>query len=341
MKKSLIGFILLLVVALSLSACGNNDTQAAGDKIQIVATTFPQYDWTKQILGEHAENAELTLLLDNGVDLHSYQPTVDDITKISGCDLFLYVGGESDTWVPDALKTAENKDMRVVNLLDTLGTAVKEEAIVEGMEHEHEGDEHDADHHDADEHESDNHEGEEPETDEHVWLSLKNAQIICSAIAQELGSIDPENAANYASNAEKYNAQLAKLYTEYKNTVDAAPYKTIVVADRFPFRYLTDELDLDYYAAFAGCSAETEASFETVMFLAEKINELKLHTVIVTESSDKSIAKTVIKNTTAKNQQIAVLDSMQSVTASDVSDGTSYLSVMENNLAVLHTALYE
>ena len=155
-------------------------------KLKIVTTIFPEYDWVKSILGDQTENVELTMLLDNGVDLHSYQPTADDIAKISDCDLFIYVGGESDGWVDDALKNASNKNMKVVNLLNVLGDNIKEEEVVEGMETE------------AEEEEAD---GEEaPEYDEHVWLSLKNTKTLCSAIASNLEAIDPDHADIYKTN---------------------------------------------------------------------------------------------------------------------------------------------
>lgn len=477
-------------------------------KLSIIATTFPQYDWIRQILGDKADTIELTLLLDDGVDLHSYQPTVEDIAKISTCDMFIYVGGDSDTWVHDALETATNKNMVVVNMLEVMGDKVKEEEIVEGMEHDHDhghshgeldpddihdrplsdwqGDwttiektlesgaldeyvEHSAhendndfetqkatyvqrwksdyetltisdasmafdgasadytyigyklvesdhgvsvwygfeaedngtdvpryiafsdhgtggpedEHGHADEHE---HEDESPhfhlrygnesfealtivenwsptyflsdaageeiaeamsgyghahehEFDEHVWLSLKNAQLICNYIAGELGRLDTQNSALYTANAQAYNTKLAALDAEYQTAVDSASVNTLLFGDRFPFRYLADDYGLSYFAAFSGCSAETEASFETIVFLAHKMDELSLKNVMVIESADQSIARTVIESTNAKGQQILVLDSMQSVTAQDVASGTSYLSIMESNLEVLKKAL--
>ena len=257
MKKTLALFLSLMLLISVLSGCGSQTTPTTDtDQLSIVCTIFPEYDWVKNLLGDEAKNAELTLLLDSGVDLHSYQPTADDIIKISTCDMFIYVGGESDAWVEDALKEATNKDMVVINLLEVLGDSVKEEEVVEGMEAEEEPD--------AEEQE------EEPEYDEHVWLSLKNAKLLCSYIAQQLALIDEANAQRYTNNADAYIAKLDALDAEYQTAVDSARVKTVLFGDRFPFRYLVDDYGLAYYAAFIGCSAETEASFETVASLAEK-----------------------------------------------------------------------
>ncbi len=350
MKKYLIIIISAIITAGFLTACASGASGTAkGDaegenRLQIVTTIFPEYDWVMNILGNNPADAEVSMLLDNGVDLHSYQPTADDILKISKCDMFIYVGGESDEWVEDALKEAVNKDMAVINLLDVLGDSVKEEEVVEGMqeeEHEHghdDGEEHEHEDGDAEEHEHDHEEGE-AEYDEHVWLSLRNAATLTGYISKELQRIDEKNADIYKKNTDDYIAKLNALDKEYADAVSAASVKTLLFGDRFPFRYLTDDYGLTYYAAFVGCSAETEASFETITFLAEKVDELSLHAVMTIEGKDKRIAETIIQNTKSKDQQILTLDSMQSTTSKDVGNGVSYLSVMENNLSVLKEAL--
>ena len=332
--KKLFSCVLAFVLALSLlsvSGTASAEEAAAAPKKRIVTTIFPIYDWVMNVLGEQAENAEVSMLLDNGVDLHSYQPTADDIVRISGCDLFIYVGGESDEWVRDALQEATNKNMTVINLMEALGDSVKEEELVEGMEHDHDHEQEEDHDHDA--------EAEEAEYDEHVWLSLKNAAVLCRAIAEALGQIDRENAACYTANAEAYTEKLNTLDAQYQAAVDAAALHTLLFADRFPFRYLADDYGLDYYAAFAGCSAETEASFETIFFLAGKLDELGLPAVLQIESADGSIARTVVESTQSRDQQILTMDSMQSTTAKDVADGANYLSIMEKNLDVLKAAL--
>lgn len=331
----LAGVLAIYYGATHVPASPAND--AKNDKLKIVCTIFPEYDWVRQILGDKVGDVEITMLLDNGVDLHSYQPTADDIVKVSTCDMFVYVGGESDAWVKDALKEATNKNMVVIDLLDVLGDSAKSEEVVEGMEaeeHEHEKSE-EHEHEEGEEHEHE----EGPEYDEHVWLSLKNAQVFCSYIAQQLGVIDAENAQLYADNAKKYNAQLASLDAEYQATVKAAKFDTFVFGDRFPFRYLVDDYGLKYYAAFVGCSAETEASFETVAFLAKKVSDLGLKSVITIEGPEHKIAETIIKNTNGKDQHVLTMDSMQATTKDDVAKGSTYLSIMKNNLNVLMDAL--
>ena len=504
MKRIFSAFLALAIIASLLCWNVAPAKAEAAKQLSIVTTIFPEYDWVRQILGDKFPDADVTMLLDNGVDLHSYQPTVDDIVKIATCDLFIYVGGESDSWVEDALKHSVNKDRKVINLLEVLGDSVKAEETVEGMqetEHHHDhsqevstfedsqvqnrslsdwagswqsayplaldgtldaafeamaasgemsaaeyktyyqtgyrtdisglsiqddhieftytdgkkvgsdyryvgyfiqnwstgtkaamyrfeavdpasgapeyiefndhmiapaaaehfhlrmsnesfdaivdpeaswptffpadmtGDEvceHMAGH---------DHEEHEEEMDEHVWLSLKNAQVLCDAISQALQAIDPENKEAYAANAEAYEKQLSALDEKYQEAVDNATYKTLLFGDRFPFRYLTDDYGLRYYAAFSGCSAESEASFETILFLAKKLDELGLPCILTIEGVRHKIAQTIVENTAKKNQSILALDSMQSTTSKDVAQGTTYLSVMEKNLDVLTDAL--
>ena len=503
MKKITALLLALLMLVGALAGCGKQNDTNKTDKLSIVTTIFPEYDWVKEILGDKADNAEITMLLDNGVDLHSYQPTADDIVKISDCDLFIYVGGESDGWVDDALKNATNKNMKVINLLDVLGDSVKTEEMVDGMQetkhsHSHEkkevsedrdlsdyegewqslypfmdenfknetvsymaeaegfDDENEAwdffykgnetdiryvnikgstiefvkedgtketgtyeydgfysdcwgetsiryqfkntgknsdapayvqfdDHlnypskaehfhlycgddakamldikynwptyypadiqseddmiHEFLKHyveDEDEHEHEEEEKDEHVWLSLKNAETLVDTISKSLQELDPDNKDTYSANSDAYVKKLSALDADYKAAVDGATYKTVLFGDRFPFRYMVDDYGLSYYAAFVGCSAETEASFETISFLAGKVDELNLPCVLTIEGAQHKIAETIVQNTAEKNQKVLTMDSMQSTTSKDVKNGTTYLSVMEKNLSVLKEAL--
>lgn len=509
MKKNFTIFLALTMVVGLLAGCGKKNAAETGEsdsnKLSVVTTIFPEYDWVKEILGDKADNAEVTMLLSNGVDLHSYQPTADDIVKISDCDLFIYVGGESDGWVEDALKESTNKDMKVIDLLEVLGDSVKTEETVEGMQetehaHDHskevstfedhevqdrslsdwagswqsaypfaldgtlddafaamaeegemtadeyktyyqngyktditniniEGDhiaftyedgkkvgsdykyigyyiqnwstgtkaamyrfeavdrtsgapiyiefndhmiesaaaEHfhirmsnesfdaivdpekswptffpaDMTGEDLCEHmEGHGHDHDhEEEADEHVWLSLKNAKTLVRAISDALQELDPDNKDTYAANTSAYIEKLSALDGAYQSAVDGAARKTVLFGDRFPFRYLVDDYGLSYYAAFTGCSAESEASFETVSFLAKKVDELKLPCVLTIEGKNHKIAETIVENTAEKNQKILTMDSMQSTTSEDVANGTTYLSVMEQNLSMLKEAL--
>ncbi len=333
----------LLLVAGSLAGCTEKPAGPAGTeaaRIRVVCTIFPAYDWVREVLGENPAGAELKLLSDSGIDLHSFQPTAKDILTIGGADFFLYVGGESDEWVDDALETAPNGGRIALNLLEALGSGAKEEETVEGMQ---EGHDHDDDHdHDEDGdhvHERDHDHDGGPEYDEHVWLSLRNAALFVDKIADALGTLDPANAPLYRENAARYNESLAALDRAYGQAVSEGRVKTLLFGDRFPFRYLTDDYGLDYYAAFAGCSAETEASFETIAFLAGKVDELGLQSVMTIEGTNHRIAETVVRSTAAKDQTIRTLDSMQSLTKQAIDGGATYRSIMEQNLAVLKEAL--
>jgi len=327
MKNKLFAAAAFGIAALGLFGCvgGSGSGYASGSgsdtrKLKIVASIFPEYDWTREVLGGLADEAELTLLLGSGTDLHSYQPTVSDIIKIADCDVFIYVGGESDEWVSEVLAENENEDRVVVNLMEALGDAVREEETLEGMQEE---------------------EGEEEETeyDEHVWLSLKNAKTLCGKIAEALGEADPGNAEEYEANAAVYSEKLDALDAEYESAVASSDKKALLFGDRFPFLYMADDYGIECYAAFSGCSAETEASFETIVFLAGKVDELGLKSVMTIENSDQKVAKTIVENTKEKNQKILTLDSMQGTTSEDISGGATYLSVMESNLDVLREAL--
>ncbi len=331
MKK--IFLLLTVLLSLTTSIFAKAKKAEKNNKLKVVTTIFPEYDWAREIIGDKASNVELTLLLGNGVDLHSYQPSIQDIAKISTADIFIYVGGESDGWVKDALKNAKNKNMKVINLLETLGDKVKAEEVKEGMQAEEE-EEHEHHHHHHDEDDE-----EEVEYDEHVWLSLRNAKILSAEIAAALCEKDAANAATYKANLANYSARLDALDVKYAAAVKAAGKKTILFGDRFPFRYLVDDYGLDYYAAFVGCSAETEASFETVIFLAKKVDELGLNSVLIIESGDGKIARTIIQNTKKKNAKVLTMDSIQSTTSKQAATGTTYLSIMEANLAILSEAL--
>ena len=499
MKKITALLLALMMLAGVLAGCGKPKDAGKAGKLKVVTTIFPAYDWVRAILGDKAENAEITMLLDNGVDLHSYQPTADDIVKISDCDLFVYVGGESDGWVKKALKSAANRNMKVINLLEVLGDSVKTEETVEGMQEDGHGHSHDEQlteddikdrtlsdfagawkslhpyllngdldkfcQHRAEEDEDSsttkdtylekyktswqcdaekisisgntitftygdgktvsaeytyagyqpkrndegeirsvryqfettsadapkyvqfNDHGHEPgeaehfhiyfgndgfdalmsaktnpffvkdtlsvedildelmghdhgeEADEHVWLSLKNAKTLVGAISNALQEFDPDNKDTYATNAAAYIEKLSALDGAYQSAVDGAAHKTVLFGDRFPFRYLVDDYGLRYYAAFAGCSAETEASFETVSFLAKKVDELGLPCVLTIEGKNHKLAETIVQSTAGKNQKVLTMDSMQSMTSKDAANGATYLSVMEQNLSVLKEAL--
>ncbi len=411
MKKVIAILVALVMVVGVFAACSNTTTEEENtEKLTIVTTIFPIYDWVMQVLGDEAENYNVVMLMDTGVDLHSYEATADDLITIYESDMFIYNGGESDEWVEDALENATNPDMVVIDLLvDVLGDDALTEVSVEGMQesddddHDHDDEDEDEDDHDhddeeeateededdhdhddeeeateededdhdhddeeevteededdhdhddeeeteedEDDHDHDDDEDEDEEEhehsheDEHMWLSLNNAQTFTAYLADVIATADEANAEIYTANQTAYAAELASLDSEYAAVVDAATFDTILFADRFPFRYLVDDYGISYYAAFSGCSSETEASFETITFLADKVDELGLTSVLIIDGATTEIADTVIANTESGDQEILVLDSMQSITATSIEDGASYLDIMTSNLEVLEGAL--
>ena len=355
-KLLMLGMILMGSISF-ITGCGNNDQSAneitgiEGKKYSIVCTTFPQYDWMREIIGEEVEHFDLTLLLDNSADLHNYQPTAEDIAKISTADMFVYGGGVSESWVEHVLEESINKEMKVVNLMEALGDAVKQEEMVEGMQesqhahddedHEHDEEEHSNNKNEDHEHDEDDHDYDEAiEKDEHVWLSIKNASALVEVLTETLEDIDPEHEESYEANEAAYLEKLSVLDQQYKEAVERAATKTILFGDRFPFRYLADDYGLSYYAAFVGCSADTEASFETVAFLAGKVDELELDTILVLEGSDQKLANTIKQATQNKDQEILQMNSIQSVSSKAVEGGLAYLQVMQDNLEVLKKAIH-
>ena len=356
-----LAFALFAATLCSLVACNSSEKAPEQTKFSIVTTIYPEYAWTKEILGSRADSVNLTLLMKNGVDLHSYKPTAQDIAKIASADMVVYVGGESDEWIKDALEASPKKGRSEINLMEALGDRVKAEEVVEGMQgetkderretredaeenHEHgeEADEHDHEHHEhAEKHEHHHHDHEEEvENDEHVWLSLKNAEILVQKIATELAKKDSAHATLYTENAKDYIVKIKSLDAEYRATVDGAARKTVLFGDRFPFRYLVDDYGLKYYAAFVGCSAESEASFETIAFLAGKMDSLSLPAIFTIEKGNQKIARAILEaSKSSKEAQVLTLNSMQSVTEQQIAEGFSYLSIMESNLEVLKQAI--
>ena len=324
MKKLFLIYVNLCLILSCFGLVSCREKSAAGQsseskKITVLATVFPLYDWAKN-LSAGSDNVSVELLLKDGVDLHSYQPSAKDIVKISTADIFIYVGGESDEWVSDALKNAGNENQIVINLMEVLKGFVKKEEVEEGMQAD-------------DESEAENKgEHEEVEYDEHVWLSLNNAIASSNEISRALMEKDESNAQIYMANLVSYVQALSSLKEAYSNSYGE---KTIIVCDRFPFRYLTDEFGIKYYAAFVGCSAETEASFETIAFLSKKCQELDAKAVFVTESADKKIASTVISSAKKEEIPVITLDSMQSVTLKQAKKGADYLDIMRSNLEAL------
>ena len=341
MKKIAAFAMFILAAALTFVACSaeSNEKTPAQKKVTIVATIYPQYDWLKNVLGSRLDAVNLKLLIKNGTDLHSYKPSAQDIAAIASADMVVYIGGESDEWIEKALKATPKEGRVQVNLMEALGDRVKEEEVVEGMqaeeEHHHEHGE------EAEEHEHEHHEhAEEAENDEHIWLSLKNAEILVRTLADAIAKVDTAHATEYHMNAALYVAKISALDAQYRAATDSAALKTILFGDRFPFRYLVDDYGIKYFAAFVGCSAESEASFETVAFLAGKMDSLALPAIFTIDGSNGKIARAILDaSKKSKETPVLTLNSMQSVTDAQMQSGTDYLSIMQSNLEVLKKAI--
>lgn len=333
-------FTLSVFALCAFSSCKAKKIDTTG-KLKVISTIFPEYDWFKNVAGEENPKIIHSLLIKSGIDLHSYQPSTKDMIDISDCDLLIYVGGESDEWIKKATANSTNPNQKVLNLMEILKDQVKEEELVEGMQAEEEEDDEDEHHEEGEEHhheegeEHHHHHDGEIEYDEHVWLSVKNAVIIVEAIKDTLCQMDSENALTYQKNAEEYIAKLNALDAEYQAAFKNSNGKPLIFCDRFPFRYLTEDYKLPYYAAFLGCSTESEASFETVIFLANKLNELDINNVIIIENSADKIANTVIATAKRPSCNIFSLDSMQSTTLNDIFKGKTYIDTMKSNLEEL------
>ncbi len=314
----------LLITTVLLAGCGAKPAAAEADVVSVVCTIFPQYDWVCVLLDGVTADTKVTLLSDDGTDIHSYQPSVQDMAVIRESDLLIYIGGDSEDWLLDMVEEDDELKERSVNLLELMGELVLKEEEKEGMTDEI-GHVHD--------------ENFEAEDDEHVWLSFENAGVLCEELAECLIELLPEEETVIRANLEAYEGQIAALEAEYMQAVETARYDTLLFGDRFPFRYLTEEFGLDYYAAFAGCNADAEASFETIVFLIEKLDELDLPAILIIEGSDAKLAETIRKNTQSADQEILTLNSMQAVSWDEVEAGTTWLGIMEENLQVLKTAL--
>ncbi len=338
-------------VATVLAGCGSRQTpinqeQGAG-KLSIVCTTFPQYNWVTELIGEAAEAFDVTLLVKNSADIHNYQPSAQDMISMKEADLFIYVGGESDAWVADLMNADSSLYDKSVSLVAALGDEALVEELLEGMQHDHEHDHgHGADQAGGTQGAigsgvgADDIDDEDEEVlDEHVWLSLENAEILCQYISVELCRLAPDYEAVIQDNTIAYTSALHELHEEYLSMVEASADNALIFGDRFPFRYLAEDYDLECYAAFAGCNAEVEASFDTIITLADKVDTLNVPCILVIDGSDKSLAETILSTAKTGNQEILVLDSMQSVSWEDIRQGANYLDIMRANLEVLRKAL--
>ncbi len=301
--------ILLALCVLGMFMIGG--TVMAEDKLSIVATDFPCYDFARQVAGERAN---VTMLIKPGVEVHSYEPSPSDILAISQADLFVYIGGEGDAWVRNILEGFDAgeapQSLRMMDVVEALPEA-----------------------HDSEAH---SHDAETPEYDEHIWTSPQNALRMVAAMATALSEVDPDHAADYASASANYSAQIAGIDAAIAQLVQSGVRHELIFADRFPFLYLVREYGLDYTAAFPSCSAETEPSPKTIMSLIDRVIEDQIPVIYTIEMSTQTVAKTIAEATGA---QIETLHSVQTVTQQEFEAGESYVSLMWKNVDALQKGL--
>ena len=314
--KRILSVLLGIILIAAPAGCASEPPQTKQENgtLQVVATMFPGYDFARAVGGEQVS---LTMLLPPGSETHSFEPTIQDIAKIQSCDLFIYTGGESDAWVDGILDSIEAANVTILKMMDTV--TVAEEEHKEGMEAEH-----------------DEEEGDEPEYDEHIWTSPVNAIKICQAVEESLSALDPEHKTTYRANYDAYVAQLQTLDEEFRTVTQSPVRDTLIFADRFPFRYFVDEYGLDYYAAFPGCSTETEPSAQTVAFLIDKVKDEEIPVVFYIEFSNEKMADTICEATGAEKR---LLHSCHNVTKREMEQGVTYVELMTQNVQALREAL--
>ena len=341
-RPMLLIFILIFVPAFVLSLSGCSRTPSPDENGQtILVCGFAQYDWVNNILGENPSDIAVERLNESSADMHSYQPTVADMVKIADCSLLIYTGGESEFWIDEAILSSGKTDSSCLSLMEIFEGPEKlcENYSDALSEHEHEHEAHSEDEH---EHEAGSEDEHEHEADEHLWLSLKMAPVFIEKITESICALDETNTLYYRKNSEDYIKKITNLDSSYESVADAAR-KTgrnlIIVADRFPFAYLTDDYHIEHIAAFPGCSAETEASFATILSLSDAVDRYLPGAVLILKKSSPDLAHTVINNSDVKDLPVLFLDDMQSVTPKDIEEGCSYISVSEDNLAAIRAAL--
>ena len=335
----------LMIFSAGLTGCGRTEEPEDG-RMKVVTTIFPPYDFARAVSGGLAD---VTMLLSPGEEVHSYEPTPLDIKRIQGSDLFIYVGGENDVWVDrilDNMGEERPRTLRMVELTDTVAEEIVEGMMEERGEHEHSG-EHE-DHGELAEseeavyeehiHSGDSSEEEHEEADEHVWTSPVKAAEITEAIAEKMAEIDPDNAESYRANARDYIAQILEIDAQFREITKNAARRTIVFGDRFPIRYFAEEYGLEYFAAFPGCSSETEPSASTMAFLIDKVRQEKIPVVFSIELSNGNISRAICESSEAVPR---TYNSCHNVTRDQMESGATYVSLMTENLDVIREALGE
>ncbi len=325
-KRTTAVFLLACTLALAMTAFFGCEEQEADGKINILCVLFPEYDWAKNIVG-NSEDITVKLLISNGTDMHSYQPTARDIALISECDLLVYGGGDATEWIGEALLLAENEGVNTLDISKIEGVRLHE---ISSSSHEHEDGSHTS-------HEGHDHSGH----DEHLWLSLKNAAVIVGAMGDRIACFDEANREKYILNAKLYREKLGALDIRLEELVKGAPEEDrfLLFADRFPFVYLLYDYGIGYRAPFEGCSTDANADFATVVSLIKEADAHGCKYIALTESGDEALADTVMSSAKRGDMETVRLHSMQSVRREEIENGASYLSYMEDNFEVLKKIL--
>ena len=308
------------IAAAAVTGCGVKQEEPDDGKLKIVTTIFPQYDFVRAITGGTGA-VNVRMLLSPGEEVHSYEPTPLDIKEIQNCDLFIYVGAENDVWVDRILENMGDKRPETLRLVDLTETVAEEsvEGMMEEKGHDHE-------------------ESREEEADEHVWTSPVKAAEITEAIAQKMAELDPANADDYLANAQDYEAKILDLDAQFRQIAENAERKILVFGDRFPIRYFAEGYGLDYFAAFPGCSSESEPSASTLAFLIDKVREEEIPVVFSIEFSNGNIARAICESTGAVQR---TYNSCHNVTKEQMENGATYVSLMSENLETIREALGE
>jgi len=315
--RKISAFLIVLSLIFTTLGCSSQETHSSPQKeddgvLKIVATNFPPYDFARQIA---KDNAEITMILNAGGESHSYEPTLEDIAAIQNCDIFIYSGGDSDSWGEKILKSCDTSDITVIRMLD----------LVQPLYLHHENE---------DEVENHTHEGETP--DEHVWTSPKNAIKIVEAISQAAAKADKAHQNEYKNNASTYIAELQKLDGSFKEAVENSKRKSIIFADRFPFLYFSQEYGLEHFEALEGCTSDTEPTLSSINSLIQKVKSDNIPAVFYIEFSSGTIADKICDATGAEK---LLFHSCHSVSQEELKEGETYLSLMEGNLERLKKAL--
>jgi zinc transport system substrate-binding protein len=324
-KRKSFHVLILGVLCLFCGCTPNDDVEKKEKKIEVVVTTIPLFDWTRSIVGSASNIVNITILQDSGIDLHDYQPTARDIINISKADIFIHIGGISDAWVPNVLSQTSNAKIRTINAYSLVKNDIKKECHGKCNHHDHHHDHHHHDH--TDDHNA--------SPDEHIWLSLRLAKKICPQIAATLSEAYPEDKEAFLKNAENYCAKLSELDKDFASYVSSAKYKDVIIADRFPFSHFFKDYGLTHFAAFEGCSAETDASFQTIMNLSKKLHEIHIPAVYTIDGGNEKFAKKIIEMSKRKNVSMRTLNSMQNTSLDKFNELGGYIGIMKSNIESL------